>query len=1107
MSYNFIRLMVDIGALVVGVSSFRKDFYYLSSLLKKMPVDYRLEKIMMGTQRIIGEDPLPRFFEYYPYTGLNDFDEDMVPISYDSIVVENEYLKMRVIPSLGARLYDLYDKVNDAHVFHYNEKVRPVMIALRGAWISTGMEFNSLDRPHHTVDNFSQVDYDVKREDDGSVTVHIGNLNLLTDIYWLVGLTLRPGRQFLETNVRLFNNGPLYNKYYFWTNTAESVTDGSRIFIPGKRTQYGPFPIFDGVDVSWYKNCKYAVDAFIIDCEEDFFGYYDYNLGQGVVQYANHFIVPGKKRFTWGTSEDGLFWTPILSDKGMPYIELQSGRFRTQGVVEFMDPHFFEEWREWWYPIAKIGGISLTNKDATVYVNYDTKGCKALIGIYVTKEIPASRIRVRRGDETLEEAFDLSPGHPFIKTYATKRMKTEVEVIDGDGNEVITWDCRNYRTKTDDSVFQVPVEFTAKYGPGEDKGQEGLWSDAMIEEKRGKSLLAELKYKRLLEQDEDSRGLCALAVMYYRQGRTEEAIDLLERATKRLTSYEDALYYVGLCYLNVGRYRDSEMALWKARRSAKYFTTASHYISLIRVRNNEYEEAVKIITEGLQRNGRDLKCLFLYAATLRRLGRMKEALEVAKGALNISPLYYPALCERMLSSKGMAEFDGAESDFKRVVLACDQKVRDVACEYMCTGLYDEAEEILRGGILSGLDGPMIHYYLGFVLERLGRMDERDKEYGIGNSKQSDYVFPHRLEEETILRSAKDASGDPKPIYYLGNLLFSLKRFKEGVREWESAEERGMRHPILHRNLGYAYHRVYRLKHKALRQYEKAIELDPTNHHLYLEYYDVCSQLGLVNKGVEILEIAKGRIKKDSILARLSSAYVDAGRYEEALDILRENTFTPAEGYFGNWETFVEAHIRRGVKRMTAKECKGAMEDLMDALRYPINLGAGVPYRPHRHEAMQRYWLGECYFRHGRRGKARETWRGIFEQRSFTPQEVYYQGLGLKALGRREEANGIFKGTLKSALQKEVAIMGLKDRIPLDYFNFLNYDYELAAVYCTKMIAYLGLGRMMEASKEFTKALRITKDLGHYKWISDSFLGPNRRWKEHVQAPRSGSRSH
>ena len=65
-------------------------------------------------------------------------------------------------------------------------------------------------------------------------------------------------------------------------------------------------------------------------------------------------------------------------------------------------------------------------------------------------------------------------------------------------------------------------------------------------------------------------------------------------------------------------------------------------------------------------------------------------------------------------------------------------------------------------------------------------------------------------------------------------------------------------------------------------------------------------------------------------------------------------------------------------------------------------------------------------------------------------------------------------------------------MPLEYFNFLNYDRELAMIYCTKMIAYLGVGDKTKASNEFQKAWRITKDLGHYKWIYDSFLRKARR---------------
>jgi hypothetical protein len=88
-----------------------------------------------------------------------------------------------------------------------------------------------LDRGHHTPDNFSPVDWVVKERDDGSVTVYIGNLNLITGVYYAVGLTLRPGKTFLETEVKTFNSRELPTKYYFWTNAAVPITEGSRVFI------------------------------------------------------------------------------------------------------------------------------------------------------------------------------------------------------------------------------------------------------------------------------------------------------------------------------------------------------------------------------------------------------------------------------------------------------------------------------------------------------------------------------------------------------------------------------------------------------------------------------------------------------------------------------------------------------------------------------------------------------------------------------------------------------------------------------------------------------------------------------------------------------------
>ena len=1038
---------------------------------KTMVCKWYSEKLDIQTCKILDEDPLPRFFQYYPYTGLNNFSDKLEPVAYDSIVVENEYLKMRIIPSLGARLHDLYDKVNNAHVFHYNEIIRPANIALRGAWIANGVEFNSLDRGHHTPDNFSPVDWKVKEWEDGSITVYIGNINLITNIYYLVGLTLRPGRHFLETSIKIFNNDMLRTKYYFWTNTAEPVTEGSRVFIPGKHTVDDTFPVTkDGVDVSWYKNCKFAVDAFIIDSEEDFFGYYDYNTHYGVVQYANHFKVPGKKRFTWGTSEDGLFWAPILSDKGIPYIELQSGRFRTQGIVGFIDPLFFEEWEEWWYPISRIKGISYANRDAAINVDVKLEdgAFRITVGMYVTRNFPHAKVRVRLGEKVVEEEFNLAPGNPFVKEFASKDKKVGVEVLDEDGNEIIAWNCRDYRTRIDESVYRRPSEFNV--GVEKEKAAEELWIDGELEERMGSPLLAELKYKQALKVDDYfSKALCSLATLYYRRGKYEEAVKLLEKALRRNIGHDEAHYHLGLCLLKLGNEFNSEVEFWEARKSAKFFSSSSYWISIIKMRNGEYRKAEEILREIVKKDSTNFKCLFLLAAALRKQGKTEEALQIIQKALEAFPLYYPLLSELMLCS----EKEGG-LEFERVVLAGEQKLLEVALEYVNACLYEDAERILRIGVSKGLDRPMVHYYLGFVNGRLGKTDEMRKHNQLGDLKDPDYVFPHRVEEEEILRSVIATTASPKARYYLGNLLFHLSRFDEAIMEWEAAEQRGLKYPILYRNLGFAYYKLHRNYERALKEYEQAIAMDPLNHRLYLEYYEVCSMAGLVEKSVKALKEASSRIKKDSLLAALSAAYVSDGKYEEALKILEENTFTPAEGYYGYWELFVEAHVRRGVEKMKKRRYEEALKDFLNALTYPRNLGVGAPYAPHRHEAKQRYWAGQCYFLMGEKEKAREMWRSILIQKFFNIDEVYYKGLALRMLGRKKEASKLFKDALKDALEMERRIISIKREIPEEYFNALNYDRRLSEAHCRKIVALLGLGRNREAMKELRKVSKITR---------------------------------
>ena len=107
---------------------------------------------------------------------------------------------------MGGRLYSLYDKVTKREVFYRNNVVKYGLVALRGAWISGGIEFNFPNG--HTTDTVSPVSFRLFQEPDGSATVVVGDTDQVSEMHWEVALTLRPGQARLEQRVTLFNATP-----------------------------------------------------------------------------------------------------------------------------------------------------------------------------------------------------------------------------------------------------------------------------------------------------------------------------------------------------------------------------------------------------------------------------------------------------------------------------------------------------------------------------------------------------------------------------------------------------------------------------------------------------------------------------------------------------------------------------------------------------------------------------------------------------------------------------------------------------------------------------------------------------------------------------------
>ncbi|HID23732.1 MAG TPA: DUF5107 domain-containing protein, partial [Planctomycetaceae bacterium] len=140
----------------------------------------------------------------YPYTMQDHLSRRKAAKTYQALMLENEYLKVVCLPELGGRLYSVLDKTQNQPMFHRNRVIKPGMIAMRGAWISGGVEWNT--GPHgHTVTAVSPVDATLGRGPDGSAFIEVNNIEQIFRTRWTVRVTLHPGRAYLDERIRLFN--------------------------------------------------------------------------------------------------------------------------------------------------------------------------------------------------------------------------------------------------------------------------------------------------------------------------------------------------------------------------------------------------------------------------------------------------------------------------------------------------------------------------------------------------------------------------------------------------------------------------------------------------------------------------------------------------------------------------------------------------------------------------------------------------------------------------------------------------------------------------------------------------------------------------------------
>ena len=110
---------------------------------------------------------------------------------YTAVFLENEYVKVMVLPQLGGRIQRAYDKTNGYDFVYYNHVIKPALVGLTGPWISGGI--NSTGPSITGLPLFLPVDYVLSGGGGRQQSVLVHDVDQMYGTKGIAKITLYPG--------------------------------------------------------------------------------------------------------------------------------------------------------------------------------------------------------------------------------------------------------------------------------------------------------------------------------------------------------------------------------------------------------------------------------------------------------------------------------------------------------------------------------------------------------------------------------------------------------------------------------------------------------------------------------------------------------------------------------------------------------------------------------------------------------------------------------------------------------------------------------------------------------------------------------------------------
>ena len=1000
------------------------------------------EPLAIPTYELNAPNPYPALLDsqrrkwrpVYPYPFLDSLNTQKTNKRWKAVYLENEYLKVTVLPELGGHVYRIFDKTLNRDILYSNPVMKYAMVALRGAWVSGGIEWNFPDG--HTLTTVSPIDYVIRTEPDGSAAVAVGDTERVQGMQWQVIMRLRPGRRVLETEVTLNNRRPVTGRYWYWSTAGAPAAPDLRFNYPMREAYPHAFwPVFrfpkeKGVDIGRFSEVPNFLSLFARDSKSDYFGVYYEKSDWGVVHVADHRELPGKKTWTWGTDDNGDIWIEKLTDGGGQYVEFQGGRFETQMEHQFIPAHRVEHFFEYWFGVNGMGGAwNEATRDAALNIKKENN--RLAISISANGRFDQAELNIEGEGKRLHSSrVNLDPAKLFSTTVnlSSENAKQPVSLVlrDKDGRVLI-------RYRTDSPVDNNPG-FKPATRPIPDAKNPASAEQSYIEglafDKKSKEREARDAYIEALRRDPGfAPAHIALGLSFYRSGEYETAANQLESALIRNKDAGEAHYLLALVRRALGQASDAEDHLIWLVRSGYRESLARYLLGEIALSRNALPDAIEHLKKAVMLDPRDLKARTVLALAERLNGDLSSAASRIDQVATELPIDYFALNEQYRVNKTIGNETKAKAAWAQLQHLLSREpdsVLELSFDYLAVGQYAEAIQVLENSITGGPFGnlaidktrinPMLYYTLGYLYEKNGDRSRALGQYALAIKGDPAFVFPHRAEEIDVLRAALNANrNDGRAAYYLGNALASKNRDKEALVAWRDSVRLDPSNTIAQRNFARALWVVAQSREEAASQYQHAIEKSPNDFRLYIELDKLLAEMNATERRVKLFETAPAAVLAQSgAVQSLAGAYIDARRFNDALSLLEKTTFTSGEGEDAALGLYRKAHLELARTYREAGEHLKAASEFAALTEFPRNFGVGRPAM----QSQAQYYVAAAreYEKAGQREEAERWWKRAATEELNPPSQpeepwsesYFYKALALDHVGRAGDARKLYE---------------------------------------------------------------------------------------------------